>query len=529
MFFGLCNSPATFQAYMNQTFAKEINEGWLIVYMDDILIFLETLEKQKECTRRVLEMLRRESLFLKPEKCTFNAQEVEYLSMIIHPGQVAMDSTKLKGISEWQTPSSVKDVRSFLGFCNFYQHFISHYSDIARPLLDLTKKDVPFTWNPPCETAFQRLKQCFLSELVLCNPNPMCQFVLATDASLYATGAVLVQTDENGSYHPCGYLSKSLNPAEQNYQIYDCKLLAVIHALKEWQHFLEENPHPVIIFMDHKNLLYFWSIQKLTCHQACWQLTLCDFDLMFHHIPGMKLAVPDALSWCPDHIMSDIGLDNEDQVLLPDSLFIKMIDMELAEEFQKLTRSTDDLMIQTALQALNSVCAPPMKSALSDWCFTDDILFYKDCAYVPTDLHKHILQLHHDHPTAGHPGCSTTEWNVKKAYWWPGMGTYVRKYVDGCAMCQQMKVITHPTTNPLLLTPIPSLTTHPFSQISIDLITDLSTSNSYNSVMVVVNHGLTKGVILSPCKKMIMAEGMAHLFHKNVFKHFRLYDKTILD
>jgi hypothetical protein len=120
MFFGLCNSPATFQAYMNQTFTKEINEGWLIVYMDDILIFSEALEEQKERTRRVLEMLRRESLFLKPEKCTFNAQEVEYLGMIIRPGQVAMDPAKLKGISEWQTPSSIKDVRSFLRFCNFY-------------------------------------------------------------------------------------------------------------------------------------------------------------------------------------------------------------------------------------------------------------------------------------------------------------------------------------------------------------------------------------------------------------------------
>jgi hypothetical protein len=177
----------------------------------------------------------------------------------------------------------------------------------------------------------------------------MHQFALATDASLHATGAVLLQTDENRSYHPCGYLSQSLNPAEQNYQIYDRELLAVICTLKEWRHFLEGNPHPVIIFMDHKNLLYFWSTQKLTRHQAHWQLTLCYFDLTFHHVPGMKLAALDALSWCPNHITSDIDLDNEDQILLPDSLFIKMIDMELAKEFQKLMESTDDLTIQTAL------------------------------------------------------------------------------------------------------------------------------------------------------------------------------------
>jgi hypothetical protein len=150
----------------------------------------------------------------------------------------------------------------------------------------------------------------------------------------------------------------------------------------------------------------------------------------------------------PDHITSDIDLDNKDQVLLPDLLFINMIDMELAEEFQKLMESTNDLTIQTALQALNGVCAPPMKSTLSDWHFTDGILFYKDRAYVPTNIYKCIPQLHHNHPTAGHPRRSITEWNVKKAYWWPGMGTYIRKFVDGCTMCQQMKVITHPTTPP---------------------------------------------------------------------------------
>jgi hypothetical protein len=172
MFFGLCNSPATFQAYMNQTFQKEIAEGWMIIYMDDILIFLKTLEENQKRTRQVLEIIRKETLFLKPEKCTFDAQEVDYLGMIIHPGQVAMDPAKLSGISQWQTPTSVKEVRSFLGFCNFYRHFISHYSNLARPLIDLTKKDTVFAWTQACTDSFEKLKQCFLSEPVLRNPDP---------------------------------------------------------------------------------------------------------------------------------------------------------------------------------------------------------------------------------------------------------------------------------------------------------------------------------------------------------------------
>jgi hypothetical protein len=219
MFFGLCNSPATFQAYMNCTFQQEINEGWLVIYMDNILIFLKTLDEHQKRTRRILEIIHREQLFLKPEKCTFNAQEVEYLSMIIKPGCITMDPAKLDGIKDWPIPTTVKETWSFLGFCNFYQNFISHYSDLTRPLIDLTKKDVQFLWTDACNNSFLALKDCFLCQPVLQNPDPTRQFAVATDASLIATGAVLLQTDDNGQYHPCGYLSQSLNPAERNYQI----------------------------------------------------------------------------------------------------------------------------------------------------------------------------------------------------------------------------------------------------------------------------------------------------------------------
>lgn len=148
--------------YMDRTFWQEINEGWIIIYMDDILIFLNSLEQQ-ECIQCILRRLHEEHLFLKPEKCTFDTSEVEYLGMIIRPGQVAMDPAKLAGINDWPVPSSVKETHSFLRFCNFYRHFISHYSDVAHPLIDLTKKDVIFSWSPACTHAFNKLKEVFIS------------------------------------------------------------------------------------------------------------------------------------------------------------------------------------------------------------------------------------------------------------------------------------------------------------------------------------------------------------------------------
>jgi hypothetical protein len=289
---------------------------------------------------------------LKPEKCTFNAKEVEYLGMIIKPRHITMDPAKLDEIRDWPVPTTVKETRSFLGFCNFYQNFILHYSDLACPLIDLTKKDAQFLWSDACNESFLTLKDCFLRQPVLRNPDPTHQFAVATDASLLATGAVLLQTDDNGQYHPCGYLSQSLNPAERNYQIFDRELLAVIRALTEWRHYLEGNPHLVIVFTDHKNLLYFHTTQKLTHHQAHWQLILSLFDIELHHIPGTKLAAPDALSHRPDHRPTDSN--NVDVTLLPDTMFVRLLDDSL-----RGTLSTDDPssdpIFSTASDALNGL------------------------------------------------------------------------------------------------------------------------------------------------------------------------------
>lgn len=131
MFFSLTNSPTTFQSYMNDRFQPQINQGWLFIYMDDPLIFSKDLATHRQCTKEVLDILRQEKLFVKPEKCVFNAKEVEYLGMIICSREVGMEHAKVEGIKQWPTPANVKDTCSFLGFCNFYRAFVAHYSDIV--------------------------------------------------------------------------------------------------------------------------------------------------------------------------------------------------------------------------------------------------------------------------------------------------------------------------------------------------------------------------------------------------------------
>jgi hypothetical protein len=168
-----------------------------------------------------------------------------------------------------------------------------------------------------------------------------------------------------------------------------------------------------------------------------------------------------------------------------------------------------------------------MKSALLEWKITNDILYYKDHAYVLPATRLAVLQNCHDHLSAGHLRHFTTEELIKHDYWWPAMGAYIRQYIEGCTLYQQMKADTHPTTPPL--TPIDITTVALFTHLSMDLITDLPVSESFDSILVVVDHGLMKGVILAPCNKTVDSAGIAKLFLKYVYKCFGLHEKVISD
>jgi hypothetical protein len=272
--------------------------------------------------------------------------------------------------------------------------------------------------------------------------------------------------------------------------------------------------------------MYFHQPQALNRHQAWWLIDLADFDLKMIHVSGKLLAGPDALSRHPD-LLPASDLDNKGVTLLPPSLFVNVIDVALSHRIE--SASAGDPLVLQALQSMNEDIPLPFRSCLSDWQVEAGILNYQGCIYVPNDdsLHKTILQHCHDHETTGHPGYLKTRQLVSAEFWWPGLTSYVRKYVEGCATCQQNKANTHPTVPPL--TPIKSSASQPFQQLSCDLITDLPLSDGFDSLLVMVDHGLTKGVILCPTKKTITAKGVAALFFHKVFLRFGLFDKVISD
>ncbi|THG98618.1 hypothetical protein EW145_g7394 [Phellinidium pouzarii] len=524
MFFGLCNSPATFQMFMNDIFRVIITEEAILIYMDDILIFSDNLEDLRRKTNRVLNVLRENDLFLKPEKCIFEVQEVEFLGMIIRPNNIHMDPVKLAGIQQWPEPHTVKQLRSFLGFCNFYRRFIPNYSSIAYPLNELTRTNEPWKWNELRTNAFTTLKNLFSSQPALLIPDKNKPFILETDASKVASGAVLYQANSNGDLQPCGFISEAFGPAQQRYEVYDRELLGIIRGLTAWRHYLLGAPHTTIIWCDHKNLSYFWAARRLTPRQSRWNLFLSQFDISITHKPGKDIPGADSLSR-----RSDYGTEpDEERTLLPDALFIGRIDVDLHNRIKDA--QTTDQLANTILRAKTLNIPSPFKFSLDDWTIDSNLLLFRKHIYIPDnkDLKQQILHLFHDLPSFGHPGIFKTTSLIRQHYWWPGLTIFVKNFINGCTACQQMKINTHPTTPPL--TPIPAdPSALPFQSVSIDFITDLPLSNSFDSLMVIVDHDSSKGIVLCPCNKTIDALGTALLYHQNVYRRFGLPKRIISD
>lgn len=224
VFFGLMNSSATFQAFMNHILKCLINEGHIIVYIDDILVFTDTIEEHCQIVHEVLQILEDNGLYVKPEKCAFESPHVNHLGIIVGNGEVKMDPKKVKAVKDWPIPKKKCDIQSFLGFCNFFRCFIWGFSHVARPLSKLTG-NAEWSWGPEEFLAFETLKSRITEDVTLTFPLDNGMFQVEADSSDYANGAVLSQ-QVDGKWRPIAFRSQSLSDIECNYKIYDKEMMA---------------------------------------------------------------------------------------------------------------------------------------------------------------------------------------------------------------------------------------------------------------------------------------------------------------
>jgi hypothetical protein len=514
MFFGLTNSPATFQRMMDSIFQRTIDKHHLLgteilVYMDDILIASSSgIAGHRATVHDILAVLEEHDLYLKPEKCVWEADSVDYLGLILEKGVTHMDPTKVEGVRNWATPSTKKHVRSFLGFCNFYRAFIRGFAKLAKPLNNLTKKDAPWIWGNDEQNAFNTLKHRITEEPILRQPQMDKQFELEVDASGYAIGAVLMQRQEDGKRHPVGFYSATLNDAERNYDIYDLELLAVVKSLENWRTYLAGSPHKVIVFTDHMNLQYWRDPHKISRRVARQVLRLAEYDIELRHIPGKTNGRTDALSRLPNYNQG--GDDNEDVTVLPDHLFVRL---SLTEDEEQ----QDEKMLRPWVDPHN------LREVDGVWWKEGRRVVTGDLAYRQQVVHDH-----HDLPAYGHPGISRTTALTERHYWWPRMRQEIRDYVGGCADCQRNKVNTQARKAPL--TPIfPQPEALPFETVAMDFIVKLPLSNGFDSILTITDHDCTKAALFIPCNETITAEGVAELYLQHVFKRFGLPQKIISD
>jgi hypothetical protein len=533
MMFGLTNAPSTFQTMMNDIFADLIAEGKVCVYLDDILIFSRDLTEHRRVTRIVMERLRKNKLFLKPEKCDFEKRKIEYLGVIISEGQVEMDPVKVAGVADWPTPSTKKELQQFLGFTNFYRRFILDYSHIAQPLFVLTgKKD--FKWGEDQTEAFQELKNRITRAPVLTLADDSKPFRVEADSSDVATGAVLSQqSDVDSKWHPVAYLSKSLSAVERNYEIHDKEMLAIIRGLEDWRHFLEGARHKVEIWTDHKNLEYFRTAKKLNRRQARWSLYLSRFDFTLHHRPGRTMGKSDALSRRPDH--GSGSEDNSNIVLLDANLFaVRALEVVVAEgEEREMVREIRAKVKEGLVEDSVAAMVKGLKESKSrtvqgaEWNLREGLVLYRDRIYVPNDpdLRRRIVAQHHDTKVAGHAGRWKTLELVARSYWWPQMSRYIGTYCRTCDMCLRTKKDRRAPVGHLQPLAIPQ---YPWQIVSVDFITELPEANGYDAVMVAVDT-LGKRAHFMETHTTITASGAARLYLNHIWKLHGLPEGMISD
>ena len=509
--FGLCNAPASFQAMINEVLRELLDEG-VIVYIDDILIYSETEEEHVLLVKKVLEKLKKANLCVAINKSHFHVKEVDYLGYIISDKGISLSPEKVKSVRNWNppnpnAPSAVKWAQEFLGFANFYRRFIEGFSKIAKPLTDLTKKDIRFEWSDSCQEAFETLKNKFTEAPILVHYLSDRPTVIETDASDYALGAVLSQVCDDKRLHPVAFHSRKFKTAEVNYDIHDKEMLAIVVALKEWEHMLKSCQEEFTVYTDHKNLEYFATTKVLSRRQARWAEFLAEFWFKVVYRPGHLNTKADVLSRRRDYADEE-GAEAPRSLLKPgqwvagarsgdaDRQWVVVDSAKIAstkvytlpgtfQEKLKEAAGRDPEWVATAKAAKegSDTVAPGFEEK-------DGVLLYENRYVIPNDsaLKLKIMAECHDSKVAGHFGQFKTIERLKQNFFWSKMDDEVRDYVRSCDVCQRDKISRRKKYGLLQPLEIPH---QPWKSISMDFITGLPESNGFTQIWVVVDR-LTK-------------------------------------
>ncbi|GKA14451.1 reverse transcriptase domain-containing protein, partial [Tanacetum coccineum] len=399
--FVLTSAPTIFMDLMNRV-CRPYLDKFVIVFIEDILIYSKTQEEHVEHLRLVLELLKKEKLYAKFSKCEFWLREAQFLGHVINGNGIHVDPSKIEAVKNWKTPRTPTKVRLFLGLAGYYRRFIENFSKIAKSLTILTQKSKTFDWGEEQELAFQTLKDKLCNAPVLALPDGPEDFVVYYDASGIGLGRVLMRRGK-----VIAYASRQLKTHEKNYTTYDLELGAVMFTLKIWRHYLYGTKS--VIYTDHKSLQHIFSQKELNMRQRHWIKLFSDYDYEIRYHPSKANVVADALSRKERVKPKRVRAMN---MIIQSSIKDRILaaQNEAVDEFAGLQKGLDEMIEQRS----------------------DGTLYYVDRIWVPLkgEVRTLIMDEAHKSKYSIHPGADKMYYDLRDRYWWPGMKKDIAEYVS---------------------------------------------------------------------------------------------------
>ena len=575
--FGATNAPATFQRLMHDCLG-ELNMNWCIVYLDDIIIFSDTKEEHLKRLEAVFQKLCAAGLKLKPSKCFFFREEIEYLGHVVSGKGISTNPKKIEAVSKWPTPRTVYDVRSFLGFVGYYRRFIKNFSKITKPIREVitglenqskrAAKKTYIEWSDAADTAFEHLKAMCISTPILAYPNYQLPFTLHTDSSTDALGAVLYQK-QDGEMRVIAYASRSVSKAEANYPAHKLEFLALKWAVCEKFHEYLYGSKPFEVFTDNNPLTYVLTSAKLDACGQRWVAKLANYNFSIKYRCGVSNTEADALSrikW-PEALSESADIDNgcmDTHIInailagaVTKSSLIESVSCDAEIIPSELDKNTGNLsginwskeqrldpnlgviirlieskqLIKRKLQGKDSSEVKSFLRNRKNLKLVKDVLYRKSYSdnstskktlwqlIVPKLFRERALLGCHD--DVGHQGILRTLSLLRERFYWPGMQEEATQHILKCSRCLRRK--TPPQVAPLQ----PILVTQPLELVHMDYLSLEPSKGNIENVLVITDH-FTRYALAYPSKTQT-AQATARILWDNFICHYGFPEKFISD
>ena len=535
--FGLTSAPSTFERLM-ETVLRGLHWKTLLIYLDDIIVFSKDLDSHLERLKEVFVRLQEAGLKLKPAKCRLFADRVHYLGHVVSASGVETEESKVTAVKEWPVPRHKKDVRAFLGTCGYYRRFIHNYSDISRPLSQLSSKHARFEWTEKCKLAFQELKERLTSAPILAYPNHSLPFLLDTDASGVGTGAVLSQI-QDGHERVIAYFSKMYTKEQRNYCVTRQELLAIINVVKHFRPLLFGREFT--IRTDHASLPWLLRMPNPAGQLARWLEILTEYNFQLLHRKGLKHCNADGLSrqvchdcqqcqrMFPDQksMMRQLQVDSQPLDCSTGACAtqgkIDVVDIALAQKVDEQIREVYQAVKEQATISGRELGWHAQK-LLRLWehlRLTEEGVLQVNLpqrssrtwrTVCPMSMRAEVIQATH---AEAHLGFNKTLAVVRQRWYWPGMTSQVRQWIQACLPCQKSKPASHKSHN----TRNKLWAGRPWQIIAVDLCGPLPETTRGNTEILVLADHFTRWYDAIPIPDG-QASTVARVLDERIFSYF---------